>query len=171
MAGGLEFDISVDDQLGPALARAVEAAIDLTPAMGDIAGELEKEAARSFEFERSPIGVPWKPSRRAIEEGGQTLSKSGDLLGSLEANWGKDFAEAGPETSGGAGRYAAIHQFGGTIRPRQAKALRVGKRFFASVKIPARPYLGWNDTLERYAIDTLIEHIARAFRAGGEASA
>lgn len=171
MAQGFSVAIGVDDGLGFALDRAIAAGLDLTPAMRDIAGALEKEAAKSFELERSPIGIPWKKSQRAIEEGGRTLQDSGDLLGSLASNWGKDFAEAGPEASGGAARYAAIHQFGGTIRPRRAKALRVGNRFFGAVKIPARPYLGWNDALERYTVDTLIAHIARAFRAGGEAAA
>ena len=44
------------------------------------------------------------------------------------------------------GNYAAIHQFGGTIKPKAGKALGipgVGPR--GSVTIPARPYLAAND--------------------------
>lgn len=171
MSLGFSVAIGIDDGLGFALDQAIQAGLDLTPAMRDIAGALEDRARQSFEDQRSPIGVPWKKSARAIEEGAQTLIDSGDLLGSMASNWGKDFAEAGPEASGGAARYAAIHQFGGTIRARLAKALKVGKRFFASVKIPARAYLGWDEPTERYAVDALIEHIARAFRRGGEAAA
>lgn len=153
MALGFSIGIGVDDGLGFALQAAIAAGLDLTPAMRDIAGELEDSARASFENERSPIGIPWKKSARAAKDGGQTLTLSGDLRNSLASNWGKDFAEAGPEASGGAAVYAAIHQFGGTIPQRVVEAPKVGKRFFASVKIPARPYLGWNDTLERYAID------------------
>lgn len=174
MATAFSFAIGVDDGLGFALDAAIRAGADLTPAMRDIAGELEDSARAAFENERSPIGVPWKPSRRVAEDGGQTLTLSGDLRNSQTSNWGKDFAEAGPEASGGAAAYAAIHQFGGTIRPRRAKALKVGKRFFASVKIPARAYLGWSDATERYAIDALIAHIGRALggdTGGGEAAA
>lgn len=172
MAGDFTLAAGIDDGLGFALDRAIAAGLDLTPAMRPIAGALEDRARQSFEDQRSPIGVPWKKSRRAEEDGGQTLIDSGDLVNSMTSNWGKDFAEAGPEASGGAARYAAIHQFGGTIRPRRARALRVGKSFLASVTIPARPYLGFDEPTERFAIDTLIEHIARAFgSAGGEAAA
>lgn len=37
--------------------------------------------------------------------------------------------------------YAGIHQFGGTIRPKKAKALRFNGRFVAKVEMPARPFL------------------------------
>lgn len=171
MALGFSIAVGIDDGLGFALDRAITAGLDLTPAMRDIAGELEDAARARFERGVAPSGVPWKKSRRVEEEGGQTLVDSGDLVNSMTSNWGKDFAEAGPEASGGAARYAAIHQFGGTIRPRRAKALRVGNRFFGSVKIPARPYLGFDEPTERYAVDALLTHIARAFGSGGEAAA
>lgn len=41
--------------------------------------------------------------------------------------------------------YAAIHQFGGTIRPKHGKALSFGLGPKGAVKIPARPYLAMND--------------------------
>lgn len=169
---GLGFNVAVgiDDGLSWALQEAIAAGLDMTPAMRPIAAALEDRARQSFEDQASPLGVPWKPSTRAIEEEGQTLIDSGDLLASITSNWGKDFAEAGPEASGGAARYAAIHQFGGVIRARRAKALRVGNRFFASVRIPARAYLGWDEPTERYAVDTLITFIARAFGGGGVAA-
>lgn len=38
--------------------------------------------------------------------------------------------------------YAAIHHFGGVIKPKTAKALNVGGRLVRQVTIPARPWLG-----------------------------
>ncbi len=41
--------------------------------------------------------------------------------------------------------YAGIHQFGGEIRPKKAKALRFGGRFVGKVTMPARPFLKLTD--------------------------
>lgn len=164
---GVSFSIGVDDGVGFALQAAANAAIDLTPAMRDIAGHLASAARNRFETGTSPLGIPWKKSARAIEEGGQTLVDTSDLRDSIKPNWGRDFAEAGPQANGGARRYAAIHQFGGTIRPRKARALRFGGRLVSQVVIPARPYLGISEASERYAIDALLGHIGRALSGRG----
>lgn len=171
MSAGIDVAIEIDDGLTAQLQRAIAAGIDLSPAMGDIAGHMADRSRESFETSRSPLGLPWKPSRRAIEEGGKTLVDRGDLVGSIRENWGADFAEAGPERSGGAAVYAAIHQFGGTIVPRLAQALSFAGRIVAKVVIPAREYLGWAPQDNEYAIDTIAAHLARAFGTGGEASA
>lgn len=172
MALSFQIAVGIDDGLGFALDAAIRAGLDLTPAMRASAGAMEDRARQSFEDQRSPLGVPWKKSARVAKDGGQTLIDTGDLLASLSSRWGKDFAEAGPEASGGAARYAAIHQFGGTIRPRRAKALKVGKRFFGSVKIPARPYLGFDDRLNAEIVEIILGHIGRAFggASGGAAA-
>lgn len=164
-----EILIDLGETLSAALDRAIAAGEDLSVPMGDIAGELVKQTKFRFETTTDPLGVPWKPSRRAIEEQGLTLNDSGDLKSSIKENWGKDFAEAGPERSAGAGRYAAIHQFGGTIVPRFKQALSFGGRLVARVVIPARPYLGWTPDAESYAIDALGAHLARAFGQDGAA--
>ncbi len=45
--------------------------------------------------------------------------------------------------------YGAIHQFGGTIKPKNKKALRLpGGKLVKSVTIPARPYLGISEENE-----------------------
>jgi phage gpG-like protein len=80
--------------------------------------------------------IPWPAKRDGTPSNLQqstTLAKSFFL-----AVAGKS-AEVGNPT-----RYAAIHQFGGTIRPKNGKALRFqsGDRWHtvAEVKIPARPF-------------------------------
>ncbi|MBK1868258.1 phage virion morphogenesis protein [Aestuariivirga sp. YIM B02566] len=88
---------------------------------------------------RSPDGAPWAPNRR----GGSILMLMGHLLGSLSHQVGSDQVSWGSNLV-----YAAIHQRGGTIRPKRAKrlAFRVGNQmvFARQVNIPARPYLGFS---------------------------
>lgn len=164
------LDIEIRDDVTAALDRAIAASIDLSPAMGDIAGHLADEARERFELEAGPDGVPWLRSQRARDEGGQTLTLSGDLRNSLAEDWGADFAAAGPERSGGAGVYAAIHQLGGTIRPKAKKALSFSGRIVASVVIPARPYLGFTDEDADYCLAALGRHLSAAFGGDGAAA-
>lgn len=169
MAGGITIAVELTDDVSAALARLEAAGVDMTPAMADIAGHLADETRERFEEGKNPDGVPWLPSKRALEEGGKTLVDTGDLLASIDEDWGPDHAAAGPEASGGAAVYAAIHQFGGEIRPRQAKALSFGGRVLAKVMIPARPYLGWTDGDSDYALAAIADHLGGAL--GGEAAA
>lgn len=161
-------EFTVSENVTAAFERAIRAAGDLTPAMGRIAGELVTETKLNFAAERSPLGVPWKKSKRAIEEGGQTLVDRGFLVGSIKPAWGPNFAAAGPESSGASAIYAAIHQFGGKIGAKTKRALKTPFGPRGSVTLPARPYLGWNEPSERRVITILGDHI-RAALAGGAA--
>lgn len=66
--------------------------------------------------------------------------------------------------------YAAIHQFGGTIRPKTARRLRfrMGGRLVAamSVHIPARPYLGLSAIDKVAVVETLEDFLARTIARG-----
>lgn len=166
---GFDIEITLRDDVTIALDRAIAAAIDLTEPMGDIAGHLADTTRARFETGQSPAGVPWKPSRRVIEQGGKTLVDRGDLLGSIREDWGADYAAAGPEASGGAAIYAAIHQLGGTIRPRTKKALSFAGRLVGKVVIPKREYLGFNDENADYVVETLGDHMLKAFGTGAPA--
>jgi phage gpG-like protein len=74
--------------------------------------------------------------------GNKILSRSNDLKKSMTFEAEKDRVLVGP---GGGIPYARIHQLGGVIRPKNAKALMVpcGNRILRlkQVIIPARPYL------------------------------
>jgi len=157
--------IEISENVTRALARAQEAATDLTPAMAEIARSLATQTRFRFRNQRGPDGVPWKQSQRARDEGGLTLVDSGDLFSSIAANWGKDFAEAGPEASGGAAIYAAVHQWGARIAAKTAKALKTPFGPPSSVNIPARPYLGFNQESEDSIVAILSDHVKRAFNA------
>jgi len=64
--------------------------------------------------------------------------------------------------------YAAIHQFGGVIRPKDARALHfwlgAHEVMVGSVRIPARPYLGFTEEDRTDFAEELDAFIARAFR-------
>ena len=165
----IEIGFQIDGSADEALDRLAAAAVDLTPAMGDIDGHLADETRERFETGRGPDGVPWKPSRRVQEQGGKTLVDTGDLLASIREDWGPDYAAAGPEASGGAAVYAAIHQFGGTIVPRTAGALSFGGRIVSRVVIPARPYLGFTEADADYVVQAIGDHLVRSLGTGAAA--
>lgn len=167
MAEGIEIRIELEGDLGARLGRAIAEGADLTPAMKEIAVHLEAATRLRFETETGPAGAKWKPSRRAIEEGGQTLTLSGDLKSSIASRYGSDFAEAGPERSFGAAVYAAIHQFGGRIAAKAKKALSFGGRVVAAVVMPARPYLGIAPGDPEIFSAILRDHFRGAFGAAG----
>lgn len=78
-----------------------------------------------FERGRGPDDVPWKPSRRAAETGGQTLVDTAALRNSIAFRASADGVEVGPAA---AVPYAHVHQLGS---PRK--------------NIDARPFLGLDD--------------------------
>lgn len=166
MSDGLTIRIELEGDLGAHLGRLIAAGADLTPAMKEIAVHLETATRRRFETESGPDGKPWKPSQRVIEQGGQTLSLTGDLKSSIGSAFGRDFAEAGPERSFGAAVYAAIHQFGGRIAAKNKKALSFGGRMVAAVTMPARPYVGFGPSDPDAFSDILRDHFRGAFVGG-----
>lgn len=167
----MSINASVDfnETVSAHVAQAKAQAIDLTAPMRRIAGFLVDLGKESFDNQASPLGVPWKPSKRALDEGGMTLVDRGDLLKSLRADAGPTHAAAGPERSGGAAIYAAIHQFGGRIAAKNGKALNTPFGPRGAVTMPARPYLGWTPAAEGHVIDILAGAIAGAMGGGAGA--
>jgi phage virion morphogenesis protein len=153
------LSFAISDTLSPALERARKAALDFTPVMAAIANYMRSATLARFESEAGPDGKRWQPSQRAIEEGGLTLTKTGELKLSITAD-----SDATRAITGTNKIYAAIHQFGGTIRPRAGgRALKTPFGPRASVTMPARPFLGFSaeDTDEIEAM--LADHVRNAF--------
>jgi phage virion morphogenesis protein len=167
VSDGIDIRIELKENVAEALQRGIAAGLDLTPAMKEIAVHLSASTKLRFETERGPDGKPWKPARRVQESGGQTLTLSGDLRGSIREDWGPDFAAAGPERSGGAAIYAKIHQWGGTIVPKVKKALSFAGKLFARIVMPARPYLGFEPDDPEIIAEIVEDHLGRAFRGAG----
>ncbi len=101
-----------------------------------------------FREERDPAGKRWIPSLRALRTGGQTLTDTGRLRGSITGRGDEKRAEWGSNVI-----YARVHQFGGRLM----RGRRQGG-------LPARPYLGLNDD-DKLAIEEIIaEGLAEAAR-------
>jgi len=187
VSGGIVLTYEIDDAaLLAALGRMETAGGDLSPTMKAIATHLETSTRMRFETESGPIGAKWAASQRATDEGGKTLTKSGDLRSSIKSAFTATTAEAGPEQSFGAAIYAAIHQFGfDKRRPVRAHKRQVtqafGKQlseaitvdvpaFTRHVKMPARPYVGWSEDDQRAAAEILTDHLKAAIVGGGVAA-
>lgn len=154
MAGAL-LRYTVDDAVSPAMTELARRLGNLTPVMDEIGGALETSTVLRFERETGPGGAKWPPSLRAQLTGGQTLTDTARLRQSITHRADSDSVAVGTNVI-----YAAIHQFGGTISAKSARALvfRLADgttRQVRSVTIPARPFLGVDDD-DRAAIADII---------------
>jgi len=135
----MQFEVEFDDaRLMSQLRRMMSAAAQPQTAMREIAALGESSTRLRFRTQAAPDGVAWKKSRK---KSGRTLTQAGHLSGSISSR------ATSSEAAWGVNRiYAAIHQFGGVIKPRAGKALRfrVAGGFVTAkqVTIPARPFLG-----------------------------
>lgn len=145
MAGARLTAIRVDDAaVDAALGELARRGADLRPAMEEIGEALVTSTRRRFETETGPDGKVWPKSLRALLEGGKTLSDSG-RLGRIIHQASDDSVMVGTDAP-----YAAIHQFGGTIRAKTAAGLRFtladgSARIVTQVRMPARPFLGLDE--------------------------
>lgn len=142
-----------------------------TPIMRAIGVGLIENTHQRFERAAGPDGQAWaalNPAYAAGKRGPGILRGSamrGGLMGSITQRAGAHEVEVGSNKI-----YAAIHQFGGAIKPKSAPYLvfRLGGRVVhaRSVTIPARPYLGISREDELTIMETLEDALARAVRRG-----
>jgi phage virion morphogenesis protein len=139
----MDFAIEADDaRILAALRRVGGVFSSPAPLLRDIAALGEASTRLRFRTQTAPDGTPWKPSLRAQITGGRTLTDRGHLADSLSSRADANTAQWGVNRI-----YAAIHQFGGTIRAKAGGALRFplaggGYAVVKAVTMPARPYLG-----------------------------
>lgn len=112
------------------------------PLVQQIAFLGENSTRARFATQTDPDGQRWKPSLRVQLNGGKTLTKDGHLGDSITSRADDDAAEWGTNRI-----YAAVHQFGATIRAKAGKYLRFPVPGFgwvskAQVTITARRFLG-----------------------------
>lgn len=120
-----------------------------------------------FQRGSGPDGIAWaplNPGYAAIKTGPGILRESGmrgGLMGSMTYLAGADSVEIGTNKV-----YAAIHQFGGIIRPVSADKLRFrlvgGLVAVDQVEIPARPYNDIDREDEIMILETLSDALDRA---------
>lgn len=108
---------------------------------------LARNTRERFDDERDPRGEPWQPLSELyapLKRGPGILRESG-MRGGLQGSI--TFDATNDEVAVGSNKvYAAVHQFGATIRPKNGPHLIFrnvhGLVFAKSVTIDARPYLG-----------------------------
>lgn len=148
------------------LRRAADAWGEPGPILRAIGDGLVRNTSRRFDLGYDPYGNPWADLNAAYESGKRNtriLQESGRLVQSISRE------VVGRELAVGSNvAYAAIHQFGGTIRPKRGPYL-VFRLAGAVVKtrevfIPARPYLGIGDEDEDTILENAEVQLARAMR-------
>ncbi|WP_051957939.1 phage virion morphogenesis protein [Desulfobacter vibrioformis] len=138
-----------DDGVQQLCKAAISRIDDMTPVMADFSGRMLSETMERFDLEQAPDGTGWQKLSDATEEmraeagkwPGKKLQVDGTLRSSIQGGHdaaGVDLASTNVE-------YAAIHNFGGTIKPKKGKALKFGSAIVSQVKIPRRQYLGFGD--------------------------
>lgn len=162
--------LAVGFEAGPvrdALRRVDQALREPHVFLGPVATALARNTVERFWNERDPQGFAWKPLSEfyaPMKEGPGILRGPGG-----SGLWGSINSEVRGETVvvGASKPYAAIHQFGGVIKPKRGPHLifrdRNGKAFGAArqVTIPARPYLGIGPEDERDILEAVEDATAR----------
>lgn len=134
--------------------------LDIQGILGSMAEGLRTSTVERFTEEKTPEGDSWRPSIRAREEGGKTLTKTAQLKTSIRS----EVSEGGLAVGTNDIR-AATHQFGDkrTIRARNKRYLtfKIGGQWHraaaVNVNIPARPFLGISREDEQDIRDILEE--------------
>jgi len=154
------------------LQRLRRAGKRLRPAFVEIGEHMQDVVDRRFTTERGPGGVAWKPlllSSYANKPSLKKLTNTRRLRESIIYSALQHALIQGTNVV-----YAAIHQLGGktpshVIKPKRKKALAWlgGLHPVKSVqhpgsRIPARPYLGFDDDDIQESVEIISDHIQRA---------
>ena len=142
---GVAIDVQINDaEVIKAFNRLVWIMDDTTPVMSAIGTALVASTHQRFISQTDPEGAAWQaldPEYAATKRNSRILTESGRLRDSINSEAGRDEVRVGTNVI-----YAAIHQFGGTIKPKSASHLvfRIGDRLVMvdSVTLPARPFMG-----------------------------
>lgn len=165
---GAKFQVEERDSGVAARIRAmIAAAQNLEPLHERIGAALVSNVQLGFKNGVSPYGQQWAPLK--IRQG-QPLRDTGRLRASIGQSADRTGVTVGTNVS-----YAAVHQFGATIRPKKPGGRLVfpgaGKMIFArQVTIPARPFMPLDgngatvlpDSYQRAVITRIRAHFAVA---------
>lgn len=150
-------------QIEARLAKLVHAFEDLEPVLFAMGVYLEGATTDRFDRETGPDDKKWEPSLRARQGSGKTLTDTTQLKSSITSRASSRSVEVGTNKI-----YAGIHQFGGTIRAKNAEFLAfglpggLGLRRVKEVEIPARPFLGLSTEDESELFAQVADHARTA---------
>lgn len=164
--------IIINDQVSEALKELQKRINNLEPVFRDIGQILRNSTEERFRKAEDPTGQPWATLQPWYQEmkkkhKGKILFLSGRLESSFSYSATNDSVTLGTNV-----RYAAIHQFGGVIRPKTAKGLAIGgfnsegkaKGWAKKVTIPARPFLGISKKDNSDILQAITVHMASAWQ-------
>ena len=157
MAGAnLSIDVKIT---GPDTLARIDAAMDDTADLVARVGSYLTGVTRDrFDSQTGPDGSAWQPlqpryQRRKKQNKDKILTLRGYLRGQLVSQVvGGKSVEVGSNLV-----YAAVHQFGGTIKPKSGKLLAFRGHVAKSVTIPARPYLGLSDADQNELVERTLD--------------
>jgi len=169
----ISLDIKVEGKALKTLQMLAKRMDNLQPVMREIGEVVRESVMRNFREQRSPEGAAWKPSLRALMQGGLTLVDTATLRNSINVR-----ARRRSVTIGTPVEYAAVHQFGArkgsfglvtfTVREhlrrtRSGKKVRVREHKRTAAlpwgNIPARPFLGVRRSDWEEIQEIIVEHL------------
>lgn len=132
--------------------------VNFTALHKEIGEHIVSTTQERFKTGTGPDGRKWEESIRALEEGGATLRDTSRLRNSITSRARLDRVVVGTND-----KRARIHQYGGVIKAKKAKALKfkMGKSFVVKkqVTIPARPFLGLDEEDEKAIRGIIADHL------------
>jgi phage virion morphogenesis protein len=159
---GASFKLDTS-QFGRGVSRALAHFADRQRLAANIGEAMVAATRKRFRDEEGPDGAAWPKSRRAEEEGGQTLTDKATLKNSIGY-------EATPDTVawGTNDIRAAAHQNGAEITPKKGRFLKFpgagGKDVFVKkVTLPARPFVGFTEEDQAEAQAETAEFMREGF--------
>ena len=135
-----------------------------TQQLAEAIGEANVASTRQrFKDEHGPEGEKWEKSIRAKATGGQTLTDNADLKNSVNYEATNTMVAVGTNKI-----YAAIHQFGGKIKPKKKKSLafKIGDKnvVVKEVTMPPRPFIGFSKDDISEAKEIVKDYMQKGFK-------
>jgi phage virion morphogenesis protein len=157
MAGaGFKMDLSRLQKMAAGAAK-LQQSQQLCEELGEM---LASSTRQRFKDEQGPDGEAWQLSRRARQEGGQTLTDKGRLKNSVGYEASMNTVAVGTNDI-----RAAIHNYGGEIKPKSASklAFEVGGRqvFVDKVDMPKRQFIGFSEEDKQEARSIIQDFMQR----------
>lgn len=125
------IEIRVDTSgINDAFEEMVRRLRDTSPLMQEVAHVMDTAVSENFERGGRPKWLgKWDGSDSKLQDTGRLKSSITRVFDDTSAVVGTNVI------------YAGIHNFGGVIKPKKAKALYFNGRIVSQVKMPARPFL------------------------------
>lgn len=162
---GVSITVDIDDKdIQRGFSKAARAMSRPEGLMSNIGTDLVKGTTRRFRTKTAPDGSAWQINNSGYAAGKRKgiLVESTILRDSITHRVERDSVRVGTNV-----KYAAIHQFGGTIKPKKGTHLKfkIAGQWVAvkSVTIPARPYLGVDDEDKVRIARRIDRFLERAF--------